>query len=245
LAVNLFGHVAVTTAALIVLVNAPTPSQAGDVDGSCTPLRDPVSLYDGPISFNVLRNGSKVGEHRVSFEYQSSGALIVNVDFNLTVTLLGLPVYRYAYESGSQWCANHLVSLWARQNDDGNKSEVNADSKGKGMAIMGPRGVFRTEDRLFPTNHWNAGVLSQTQVLNTLSGEVSKVSIRPTQRELIEAEGRSIPAMGYRYTGDIETSVWYDDLGRWVKMRFTAEDGSIIDYRCTSCGQSPLKAQGG
>lgn len=241
---KLFGHVAVAAAALTVSVAAPTPSQAVDTDGNCTPLSDPVSLYGGPIGFDVLRNGSKVGQHRVSFEYQSSGALIVSVDFNLTVTLLGFPVYRYTYESGSQWCANHLVSLWARQDDDGDKSEVNAVSEGKGMAIMGPRGEFRTEDRLFPTNHWHAGVLSQSQVLNTLSGEVSKVSIRPTQRELVEAEGRSILAMGYRYTGDIETSVWYDDLGRWVKMRFTAEDGSIIDYLCTSCGQSHLNAQG-
>lgn len=242
---NPFGRVAVTAAALTMLANPSNPSKAGEVDGTCTPLRDPVSLYGGPVRFDVLRNGSKVGEHRVFFEYQPGGTLIVNADFNLTVTLLGLPVYRYAYESGSRWCADRLVSLWARQVDDGDKTEVRAVAKDEGMTIMGPQGTLEAETGLFPTDHWNAGVLSQTRVLNTLSGKVSQVSIRPMQRDLVEAEGRAIPATAYRYTGDIETWVWYDDLGRWVKMRFSAKDGSNIEYRCTSCGQSSIKAQGG
>lgn len=244
-AVNLFRQIAVVAATAIVLVNSSTPSEAGEVDGSCTPIRDPVSLYGGPVRFDVMRNGSKVGQHRVSFEYQPSGALIVNADFNLTVTLLGLPVYRYAYESGSRWCADRLVALWARQNDDGDKTEVRADLEDEGMTIMGPQGTLAAEAGLFPTDHWHAGVLSQTRVLNTLSGEVSKVSIRPMQRDLVEAEGHSIPATAYRYTGDIETWVWYDDFGRWVKMRFTAKDGSNIEYRCASCGQSTVKELGG
>jgi len=241
--VKLFARMFAT--ALVVLAFRPMPAGAGDIEGNCTPPKNPVSLYGGPITFDVLRNGSKVGEHRVSFENRPSGVLVVDVDFRLTVTLLGLPIYRYAYQAVEQWCAGRLVSLWARQDDDGDKTQVKAVSADDGMTITGLQGTLRAEADLFPTNHWNAGVLSQTQVLNTLSGEVSSVSIRPTQRDLVEAEGRSVPATGYRYTGDIETSVWYDDLGRWVKMRFTAKDGSVIDYRCTSCGQSAIATQGG
>ena len=242
---KLFARMFATAAALVVLVGLAMPAGAGDIEGTCTPSRNPVALYGGPITFDVLRNGGKVGEHRVSFQHQPGGILVVDVDFSLTVTWLGLPVYRYAYEAVEQWRAGRLVSLWARQDDDGDETQVKAVSEDDGMTITGLQGTLRAEAGLFPTNHWNAGVLSQTQVLNTLSGEVSRVSIRPTQRDIVEAEGRSVPATGYRYTGDIETSVWYDDLGRWVKMRFTAKDGSVIDYRCTSCGQSAISTQGG
>jgi hypothetical protein len=82
--------------------------------------------------------------------------------------------------------------------------------------------------------------LSQKHVLNTLNGEISRVRIASQGRERIQAEGRWIEATRYQYSGDIDTTVWYDDVGRWVKMRFTAKGGSVIDYVCARCGLSPI-----
>ena len=219
------------------------PFSASEAHEHCAPSTDPLSLYGGPLVFDVLRNDSKVGQHRVSFERALNGPLQVSVDFRLNVTLLGLTVYRYAYESKAQWCADRLVSLWARQDDDGDRTEVQARTENGMTFINGPSGNSEVAAGLFPTNHWNAGVLSQSQVINTLNGDVSQVSISATGRELVEAEGLTIPATGYRYTGDIDTSVWYDDAGRWVKMRFVAKGGSVIEYRCVTCGQLSPNAE--
>jgi hypothetical protein len=42
----------------------------------------------------------------------------------------------------------------------------------------------------------------------------------------------------------LNTEVWYDDLGRWVKMRFNGPDGSAIEYVCRRCqGSDAKKAQ--
>ena len=42
-------------------------------------------------------------------------------------------------------------------------------------------------------------------------------------------------AQRYRYFGDLSVDIWYDGDGRWVKMQFTAKDGSSIEYVCRSC----------
>ena len=48
-----------------------------------------------------------------------------------------------------------------------------------------------------------------------------------------------MPATRYAYTGDLDNEVWYDDVGRWVKMRFKGRDGSTIDYVCRRCQGGP------
>ena len=94
---------------------------------------------------------------------------------------------------------------------------------------------LKTKSPLFPTNHWNAGVLGQTRVLNTLTGKINNVSILSKGIETVSTENGPIKATRYVYSGDLDNEVWYDDLGRWVKMRFKASDGSTINYVCKSC----------
>ena len=58
------------------------------------------------------------------------------------------------------------------------------------------------------------------------------------RRDFADVVGREIDATLYRYTGDLDTEVWYDDEGRWVRMRFKAKDGSVITYQCEVCRPS-------
>jgi len=39
-----------------------------------------------------------------------------------------------------------------------------------------------------------------------------------------------ITAEHYQYDDDIKANVWYDNDGRWLKMKFVGEDGSVIQY---------------
>ena len=44
-------------------------------------------------------------------------------------------------------------------------------------------------------------------------------------------------ATRYRYSGELEqTEVWYDDEGRWLRLRFPGGDGLPIDFICRRCG---------
>ena len=79
-------------------------------------------------------------------------------------------------------------------------------------------------------------MIKQTEVLDTLTGKITDVTITPGEVERIKAQGRSVNATPYRYTGDINTTVWYDHAGRWVKMAFEAGEGSNMEYYCIECG---------
>lgn len=195
---------------------------------------DPFQLYGPRIEFALRRNGEPVGSHVIRFQ-NGAGGLSVSSVFDLKIDFLIFTAYRYRYESDSLWHGNRLMRLRAVTNDDGVKTTVEAAWRGDKFVIQGPDGKAAVGRGLYPTDHWNPGVLETTRVLNTITGRVNDVRIVPQGTEKVVAEGRTISATHYRYTGDLQNEVWYDNRGRWVKMRFKAKDGSTIDYECRRC----------
>ena len=197
---------------------------------------DPIKAYPKGIFFDVKRDGKQVGQHKVQFRQKENGQILVVSRLNITIKVLGMIFYKYAYHCRAWWAENHLIKLLAKQDDDGTVSEVKVNADINILIIEGPNGISKGQLSLYPSNHWHPGVLHENQVIDTLTGEVANVKIKNLGVEKIEAEGQSIDANKYIYSGDVNATAWYDKLGRWVKLSFPVEDGSIIEYDCIECG---------
>lgn len=196
---------------------------------------DPAALYGDEIRFRVLRNGTPVGHHRVRFR-SDDGTVIAETEFDVRVKLVIFTAYRFEHVARDVWRNGCLVSLSARTNDNGTETSLEARLRGGNLAVRQAGDVRTIEAGIFPTTHWNVGVVQAERVLNTITGRVNEIEIVPLGREQIRAGGRTVTAQRYRYTGELRADVWYDTEGRWVKMRFSAQDGSIIEYACERCG---------
>ncbi|TVR96742.1 MAG: hypothetical protein EA406_11340 [Rhodospirillales bacterium] len=227
-------------AAAIIALSGPAPAGATDGgDDACRgAMIDPIALYGEELRFRVLREGSPVGVHRVRFQRQGD-RVIADTRFDLEVRVLFFTAYRFQYQSRDVWQDGCLVSLTAKTDDNGAVSAVAAERRNGRLHVEGPGGRFTTEPGIFPTTHWNAEVVGSDRVLNTINGRIAEVDIRPMGRSRVTLSGTSADARHYRYTGDLQTEVWYDSDGRWVKMRFQAKDGSTIEYQCESCRPGP------
>lgn len=224
-------------AALFVLFSGATadPIKSGSAV-------DPLQLYGDTIDFDVYRKGKNVGSHRVRFT-KTGRDLNVDILFRLELKVLFAKVYQFTYRSKARWRQGQVGRLAVDVDDNGEISTLRATRQGDRLQIVGPEKTQTVASPLFPTNHWNPGVLSQTRVLNTITGNVNKIRIRPGRREMVQTERGKISATRYVYTGELDTEVWYDDSGRWVKMRFKAKDGSTIEYACRRC-QGEKRAAG-
>ena len=113
---------------------------------------------------------------------------------------------------------------------------MEAVATGGKLEIKGPRGERVIDGWIFPTNHWNVAQVSSEKVLNSITGQIDHIAVRPREVETIVTPHGHILAERFEYTGELhDTHVWSDRAGRWVKMSFKARDGSWIEYRCTSC----------
>ncbi|MBM3488134.1 MAG: hypothetical protein FJX67_16125 [Alphaproteobacteria bacterium] len=223
---------ATVLAAALVLGLLPA---AGRAETACPPMPDPLALYGPEMRFAIVRNGTPVGSHTVQFERQGP-AIVVRARSEIAVPFLFFTAYRFTYTSEDVWQDGCLRRLRADTDDNGRIARVEASADGDTLTIATHEGMTRERGVVFPTNHWHAGVLGRDRVLNTISGRVNRVRIEDRGEERIMVGGVERPARRHVYTGELETEVWYDAAGRWVKMRFAGRDGSTIEYSCERCG---------
>lgn len=211
--------------ALLAVEAFSTPSAAA---------ADPLDLYGERILFDIVRKGQVIGSHTVSL--RGDGAAVeTRSEVRIEIDVLIFTAFRYEYDSEAVWRDGQLHHLTVDLDDDGQKSLLTAKRDSSGMEISRNGLKARVDAPLYPTEHWNAGVLGERRVLNTLTGKVNDVQIQEVAREYVATEHGDVPATHYRYVGDLDAEVWYDDHGRWVKMRFKGRDGSTIEYACREC----------
>ncbi len=202
---------------------------------------DPRKLYGDEIVFRVFRDGDEVGRHELRFREVADGYR-VDVSFDVTVKFLYMTAYQFRHTAVEVWRNGCLESLRATTDDDGDKAVVQASQRGDTIEVVGPDGTWTAPLAIVPTNHWNVAVLNDSAVLNTITGNQDRVQIVDRGPETVVINGQNGKARRYSYSGDLVIDAWYDEGGRWVKMRFLGKDGSTIEYECVRCGAGPSGA---
>jgi len=197
---------------------------------------DPLALYGSGLEFEIRRNGQPVGAHSMTFTPGADKTVNVVARSSIAVRFLGFTAYRFTYDSRSAWRDGRILDLAARTDDDGTISQVGATLNGDRLSVQGPHGTVDAPAATFPTDHWHPGVRGASVVLNTITGGLNQVAMTREGVESVPTGDGPRPAERWRYSGELDTTVWYDDAGRWVGLRFAASDGSIIDYVCRRCG---------
>jgi hypothetical protein len=194
---------------------------------------DPFRLYGKEIQFDVERDGNVVGRHIVTFTRTDQGVL-ADSRVDVEVGVLFLSAYRFRYQAHELWRDGELQSIEASTNDNGDYTHVQAVRDAAGLEISSGQGTYEAP-MIPPTSHWNAALLKGGLLLNTMTGELSKVRVFDQGLDTVATRSGPLRARHYLYSGDLNGEIWYDSDGRWVKLRFRANDGSIIDYVCRLC----------
>lgn len=204
--------------AFLLALALPLAAQAGE----------PASIehYD----FQVLRNGSPIGHHRVSV--RNDGLLSeVEIDIELRVKAAGfLTVYRYLHRSREVWQGERLISLQSTTDNDGRAEYLNARAGPDGLQVDGSRYKGLLPADTMPTSYWRPDFVRRATIMDSQNGRRLDLIIRPQQYELASAARDEVPALRYDLKGEVELTLWYGRDGRWVKTAFTARDGSQIEY---------------
>ncbi|MDV7341275.1 DUF6134 family protein [Terasakiella sp. A23] len=196
---------------------------------------NPVSIYGRSVEFDVLREGDVVGEHVTAFDMEDD-VLMVRSKMNIDIFLLFIPVYGFDYRADEKWQDGRMVALNVNVVDGPDKFTLRADRENGDLVVHNKGQMLTVQGDIFSTNHWNMNVVEDSRVLNTLTGNLNEVTITPMGEEKVDVVGGTVMASRFDYSGDLkDTSVWYDDQGRWVKLQFKARDGSDIIYRCRTC----------
>ena len=182
-----------------------------------------------PIAFTVLRGGSPIGTHRVSFA-ETGGTLAVEIEIDLEVRFASIPVYRYVHRSREEWQGERFLRLDARTDDNGTRTEVRVRPAPAGLAVSGSGGEYVAPAETRPTSYWHEDMTRRTRLLDTQAGTLVDVRARQAGTQIASIAGREVEMRVYEVTGDLNSRLGYTRSGEWVDLEFKAR-GSTIRYR--------------
>ena len=182
-----------------------------------------------PMVFDVLRDGSKIGEHRLVFEREDS-TLKVSVETDMSVTFAFVTVFRYEHKRIERWRDGELESLAGMTNDDGTQYEISIVRKeghysrtinGSEEELTGPVAV----DSL-----WSKDRLTGGKLFSAASDKVYRVRSDLMGTETIEAKGQPVEAEHYKLSGELDRDLWYGPSGDLLKIRYESEEGETFEF---------------
>ena len=185
------------------------------------------------ISFNVYRNESKIGYHKLNFKREED-RIIASIEIKFEVNFLGFTLYDYFHKNKEVWIADSLFKLKTNTNNNGNQLHCNVKKKAERFVIDGENNKIITKDEPLPSSYWKFDLVNneKKRVLNTQDCSFIDFKIEFLGNEKIYED--QLEAMHYKLTGkefngdDVNIDIWYSN-SKWVKMIFY-KDESKIDY---------------
>ena len=169
------------------------------------------------LAFQVFRNGTKVGEHLMTFAGDDA-ARTISTNVAMTVKVGPVPVYKYKHTATEKWVAGKWASIDTTTNGNGKLTKASARAMGSYVQITGPDGSQRAPADAVPLSHWNQANFSKP-LFNQQEGKLLKV--RCTQ----VAPGH------WSIRGETEIDNFYDASGNWLALKGKLEDGSKLEYK--------------
>jgi len=191
------------------------------------PLQDGAIPASDELAFKVLRNGTPIGEHRLTFE-RDGDDLTVQIRVDLAVKFAGFTVFTYGLQAEERWEAGRFSGLHSMVNHNGTQLEVEAHQVDGGYLVTGtnhsnpakswPQYVAPPDT--LPLTYWNKAFL-HANILNIETAHSYRCDVAsPGWNALPTANDGPITAQRFDVTGKLHLSVWYDQNDAWSGLEF-------------------------
>ncbi|TAJ74607.1 MAG: hypothetical protein EPO51_00695 [Phenylobacterium sp.] len=169
------------------------------------------------LAFQVFRNGTRVGEHQMSFAGDEDNRTVTtNVD--MVVKIGPVPVYKYKHDAIERWAGGKWVSIDATTNGNGKIQKTSARAMPGYVQITGPKGAVRGPADAVPLSHWN-------------QASFGKPLFNQQEAKMLKVTCAKVKSGHWQVRGEAEIDDFYDASGNWLALQGKLEDGSKMEYR--------------
>jgi hypothetical protein len=182
----------------------------------------------GRTEFEILMNGKPVGRHSVTV-FKSADVTNVRISIDMAGKI-GPIGFTYRHRCEEAWRGTQLTSLNCTDKENRSNKSVAANLRGTDLVVDGTGYKGSAPASLLPSSWWRFSTINQTRLLDSRDGKLSRVNVNRVGEEVLQIGGTPIRANHYRVRGAVNTDLWYDGTGRWVRTAFKIA-GQSFDYR--------------
>jgi Family of unknown function (DUF6134) len=173
-------------------------------------------LQPNDLHFNVMRNGSLIGQHRICFRAEPN-LLIAGISLEIVVRLGPVPFFRYSHKVNETWREKDFLTFESETDENGRRYRVSAtrtaenvivESSTAGRTILGAQTI--------PLTHWNL-LCVERPLFNPQDGTSMSPRIEVGGDEMVLlADGCKVRATRYSLLIKPVLDNWYDGKRQWT-----------------------------
>jgi len=182
------------------------------------------------LMFDVFLDGKKIGYHR--FEIDGPGSNVaVRSEASFDVKFLFVTAFSYRHSAEEDWAGGCLNQIAARTDANGKQLIVVGSRTDNAFVIDTGEKEAELPECVMTFAYWNPGFLEQPRLLNPQTGEYLEVVVEELGSDLVNIDGREIPARSVRLTArQMDITLWYSEDSEWLALESVAKGGRIIRY---------------
>jgi len=166
---------------------------------------------------------------------KSGDSTTVSTEAHITVSILGVVLYRQDASRREQWNGNRLMSFKGVTTVNGKPFEMMGEAMGDRFVMMSPEGDIVAPAMVRIANPWSSDVLRGDTILTPDRGRIENVQVKGGEETSVAVNGKSLHAKRYeidRLDGSKRYEVWLDDRGTPV-MFSTYNPGGTVTFTLT------------
>ncbi len=181
----------------------------------------------GTHRFNLVRGDQRIGRQSVTVA-RSGPQVTVEVEVDIAVRIVGVPVYRYTLSSSEIWDGGRLLKLVAVTNDNGSREFAAATRGPNGLAIKGSAYSGVIGGNPGAITYWSLAFLKRPVWISTQDGQPLSVTARSGRIERFPTPSGAVDATRWQIGGDLAgLDLFYDRSGEWIGSEFQARGETV------------------
>jgi hypothetical protein len=175
---------------------------------------------------SIFLNGNKIGQIHYMVRTDEKG-MVEELKTRSSLSMLGITVYYFTQDLQEVWKNGELQSMQGDTDDHRTvyKSSLERNPK-EYDAVLNGKSLTLPHDA-FPTSVWHYQITQKPLLFDLKDFRLMKVKINKSE-EAVSADGRSIPASRFDFSGDWNASIWFDQSKQLLKMNYRAEGRDIV-----------------
>jgi hypothetical protein len=183
--------------------------------------------------FRVYLDDAEIGYHNFRL-VDEDGRQQVMTEAEFAVKFLFITAYRYEHTNEETWQGDCLQEISSRTDANGKQFVVNGVKSGDRFAVSANEEQQVVAGCVKTFAYWNPGILDETALMNSQTGEVLPVTVTPLEKETLIVRGEETPARRYKLTArNMEVEIWYSSDDRWLALESTVKGGRKLRYELT------------
>lgn len=186
------------------------------------------------IEFDILKDGDPMGTHIIEFDHRNN-LVTSQINIKLKIKMGFITLYGYEHSNTEIYRGHQLVSINAKTNENGNKSEVRASLEGDAILVECPEGDYKAPRNISAATYWHKDMLFKQKALNTQSGQLEALDVVMLETGYIDVAGEKVLADHFLIRApEDDIHIWYHNrTGEMLDLRLETQ-GVKIEYERTT-----------